>query len=174
MSTPPNSDVPAPAPVPLPVPSGSAPGAARGSAPGAARSTAPGVSPETAPQQDIFSVIGTMFKECSSKWNENANENLDILSRDLQSLYTQFGSLVYQKSNMLNLSAEEIRNKTIEDLYNAIKFGILSCRNNCRYVHTTVCQSEKILHELEKRLSSEGFQVKWNIQDKNSMIVVTW
>jgi hypothetical protein len=128
----------------------------------------------TSQNQDLFTVLGGMLKECSTRWNQDANENLEIVSRDLQNLYTQFGSLVYQKSNMLNLSAEEIRAKTVEELYSQIKFGVLSCRNNCQYVHTTTCQSERIMSELDKRLSEEGFSVSRVKGENKTVITVSW
>ena len=95
--------------------------------------TSPETSSGPSSGQDIFSVLGGIFKECTNKWNENANQNLEILTRDIQTLYNQFGSLVYEKSDMLNMSAEEIRKKTVEDLYNQVKFGVLSTRTNSKY-----------------------------------------
>lgn len=75
-----------------------------------------GASTSSSSGQDLCSVLGGILKDCTTKWNEDANENMDIITRDVKNLYTQFGSLVYSKSNMLQMSAEEIRNKTVEDL----------------------------------------------------------
>jgi hypothetical protein len=124
--------------------------------------------------QDIFSVLGGILKECTNKWNENANQNLEILSRDMQTLYNQFGSLVYEKSDMLNMSAEEIRKKTVEDLYNQVKFGVLSTRTNSKYDYNTSCQSKRILDDLEKKLKDEGFTVSYEIKENKTTIHVEW
>lgn len=124
--------------------------------------------------QDIFSVLGGILKECTNKWNENANQNLEILTRDVQTLYNQFGSLVYEKSDMLNMSAEEIRKKTVEDLYNQVKFGVLSSRTQSKYEYNTICQSVKILEELEKKLKDEGFTVSFEIKENKTTIHVEW
>jgi DNA primase large subunit len=126
------------------------------------------------PPKDLFSVIGTILKDCSSKWNDNATENLEIFSRDMQSIYNQFGALVYQKSNMLDMTAEEIRQRTADDLYGAIKFGVLSSRNNCKYIHQSTCQNRHILDLVQKRLSESGFSVTYEIEEKWTRIIVIW
>jgi hypothetical protein len=128
----------------------------------------------TSSGQDIFSVLGGIFKECTNKWNENANQNLEILTRDIQTLYNQFGSLVYEKSDMLNMSAEEIRKKTVEDLYNQVKFGVLSTRTNSKYEYNTSCQSKRILDDLEKKLKDEGFIVSYEIKENKTTILIEW
>jgi hypothetical protein len=124
--------------------------------------------------KDIFSVLGTILKDCSSKWNENASENIETLTRDMQNIYTQFGALVYQKSNMLDLTAEEIRQKTADDLYAAIKFGVISSRNNFKYIHQTTCQNRHILDLVHKRLSDSGFSVTYEIKDNGTEFIVIW
>jgi len=124
--------------------------------------------------KDLFSVLGTILKDCSTKWNENASENLEVFSRDMQNIYNQFGALVYQKSNMLDMTAEEIRQKTADDLYAAIKFGVLSSRNNCKYLHQTTCQNRHILDLVHKRLSDSGFSVTYEIEEKSTKIIVIW
>lgn len=134
----------------------------------------PSENPSKETPKDIFSVFGTILKDCSSKWNENASENLEVFSRDMQNIYNQFGALVYQKSNMLDLSAEEIRQKTADDLYAAIKFGVLSSRNNCKYLHQTTCQNRHILDLVHKRLSDNGFSVTYEIEEKVTEIIVIW
>jgi hypothetical protein len=115
-----------------------------------------------------------MFKDCAEKWNNNANENIEILTRDLQNLYSQFGSLAYQNQNMLHLSAEEVRNKAVEDLYKCIKFCVVSGRVKSNYVHYTACQSKKVLDALVSKLTEEGFTVSYEIGDPTTVITVIW
>lgn len=131
-------------------------------------------SPASTPAPDLFGVIGGMLKEFAATLNNDTNENIDIVTRDVKNLYSQFGSMVYQNSNMLQMSAEEVRKKTVEDLYKQVKFGVLTCRNNCRWVLTTTCQSMKILDELQKKLTEEGFTVTYVIRANDSVVTVTW
>lgn len=77
-------------------------------------------------------------------------------------------------SDMLNMSAEDIRKKTVDDLYHQIKFGIISTRTFSKYDYNTSCLNKRILDEVQKRLTDEGFVRSYETKESRTTIHIEW
>jgi hypothetical protein len=134
-------------------------------------------SPSSHPEkaiQDFFQWFGKVASDYTYKFNENAAENLDIIGKDFKTLYSKVGSLLLQGQDSLKMTAQEIRTKTIEELYQTIKVNIIYHRDACKYIHQTLCTSVSILEEVKKRLVDEGFEVNYVMGENSTHMHIQW
>ena len=124
--------------------------------------------------QDLFQWFGKVASDYTYKLNENAAENLDIIGKDFKTLYSKVGSMLLQGQNTLKMTAQEIRTKTSEELYQTIKVNIIYHRDVCKYVHQTNCVSATILEEVKKRLVDEGFEVNYVVGENSTHMNIQW
>jgi hypothetical protein len=104
--------------------------------------------------------------EYAKQWNDNAVQNLDILKRDLTDLMNPQG--------MSKMSATELRQKTIQEIYQMVKNDVVSNRDCCKSVSCVRSTSPKILDEIRRMLESEGFDVECELQPSSTIITVEW
>lgn len=124
--------------------------------------------------QDLFQWFGKMATDYTSKLNENASVNFDMIGKDLKNLYSRVGSMVLEGQDMMKMTAQEIRSKTSEELYQKIKINVLLYRDICKYSHKTNCVSVPILEEVKKRLLDEGFDVNYVLGETSTNINIEW
>jgi len=111
--------------------------------------------------------------DCAKQWTSDANQNIDILRRDLSHLYENIEKVVTPQ-DLSCLTAPELRKRTIDDLYRQVKSDIVLCRESCRCLSSVRCSSEKILHEVRLMLECEGFDVSYEIKPSCTVITVEW
>jgi len=151
------------------------------------------------PIQDLFEWFGNLTKigdseiyikrwnDYVNKINENRNKNVDDLARDLKKFYNKVENMIenfdikslhldgfVRSQDSLKMTAEEIRQRTISELYEKIKLNVFYSRDVCKCVHETTCVSVLILEEVKKRLVDEGFEVVYVINDKLAYITIEW
>jgi len=126
-------------------------------------------------KKDFISLLSDVVKEYTNKININ-EESLEAYTRDVKNACSLLGSVFFQTSgsNILQMTAEELRKKTVNDIYNQIKIGILTNGLECKYQHSTSCQNKTILSELKNRLENEGYVCEYFIEQKCSRITVKW
>jgi hypothetical protein len=124
--------------------------------------------------QDLFLWFGKVATDYTYKFNENAVENLDIIGKDFKTLYSKVGSMLLQGQNSLKMTAQEIRTKTCEELYQSIKVNIIYHRDTCKYIHQTNCTSVSILEEVKKRLIDEGFELNYVVSENSTHMTIQW
>jgi hypothetical protein len=127
---------------------------------------------ETKP--DFISIFGNLVKEYTNKINID-EECLEAYTRDVKNACNLLGSVFLQKSpSMLETTAEELRKKTVNDLYNPIKIGVLTNGIVGQYEYSTPCHNKTILAELKNKLESEGYMCEMTPNQKGTCIVVKW
>jgi hypothetical protein len=137
----------------------------------------PSSQPSSQPEktiQDLFQWFGKVASDYSYKINENAAENLDIIGKDFKTLYSKVGSILLQGQDSLKMTAQEIRTKTSEELYQTIKVNVIYHRDVCKYIHPTNCTSVTILEEVKKRLVDEGFEVNYVMGENSTHMNIQW
>ena len=75
---------------------------------------------------------------------------------------------------MSTLTASELRQRTIEELYRQIKNDVVLCRDSCRCVTSVRTSSVRILDEVQRLLESEGFDVEYQLQPSSTIVTVEW
>jgi len=124
--------------------------------------------------QELFQWFGKVASDYTVKLNENTSESIDVIGKDLKKLYSKFETMLVQGHDAVKMSAQEIRKKTAEELYQVIKVNVLLYRDVCKYNHSTACVSTPILEEVKKMLVDEGFEVNYVISDSSTNITVQW
>lgn len=137
--------------------------------------TSNNVTPPEKTIQDLFQWFGKIASDYSSKLNENTSENIEILTKDIKKLYTKVENMMVQGQDSLKINAQEMRKKTVEELYQTIKVNLICHRDSCKCIHTTPCTSVPIIEEVVKLLTDEGFEAKYviNIDDTCSSTTFT-
>ena len=111
--------------------------------------------------------------ECASQWTSDANQNIDILRRDLSHMYDNIESVLTPR-DLSCLTAAELRQRTIDDVYRQVKNDVVLCRESCRCLCSVRCSSAKILEEVKRMLESEGFDARYEVQPSCTIITVEW
>jgi hypothetical protein len=124
--------------------------------------------------QDLFQWFGKIASEYTVKLNENTSESIDVIGKDLKKLYSKIETMIVQGQDVVKMSAQDIRKRTVEELYQTIKVNVLCHRDVCKCVHETVCVSTPILEEVKKMLVEEGFEVNYVISESSTNITVQW
>jgi hypothetical protein len=115
--------------------------------------------------QDLFQWFGKVATDFTNV------ESLDVFSKNV---YSKVGGLLLQGQNSLKMTAQEIRSKTSDELYQNIKVNILLYRDICKYAHKTNCVSVPILDEVKNRLVEEGFEVNYVIGEGTTHMNIQW
>jgi hypothetical protein len=105
------------------------------------------------------------------KFNQNTNENLQILKNDLKNLNESFKT---DLGKMVGMTACEIREKAIQEFYNQIKLDVYSNRCQCKCVCKIETTSNKILQALVEKLEDEGFEIKSQIKEDHIVLTLEW
>jgi hypothetical protein len=113
------------------------------------------------------------INKMSKQIQEDTNENVDILKSDVSKVTKQlYESLFTSKS--LQLNADQIRQKTIQELYLKIKGDVVHSRKSCRCSTIIPTKSNKIISELSEQLKSEGFDVSIEEQEESYVLGLEW
>jgi len=111
--------------------------------------------------------------DCAKQWTTDANQNIDTLRRDLSNMYENFEKVMTPR-DLSCLTASELRQRTIEDIYHQVKSDVVLCRDSCRCLSSVRCSSVKILDEVKRMLESEGFEVRYEIQPSSTVLTIEW
>jgi histidyl-tRNA synthetase len=111
--------------------------------------------------------------DCAKQWSNDANQNIDILRRDLSNMYDNFEKVMTPR-DLSCLNASELRQRTIEEIYHQVKSDIVICRDSARCLSSNRCTSLKILDEVKRMLESEGFEVAYEVQPSSTVLTIEW
>lgn len=131
------------------------------------------ISPEKT-FQDLYQWFGNMATDFVNKINVSAVENFDTLGKDLKNLYNKMENMIIEGQETVKMSAKELKQKTIDELYQVIKVNVICNRDKCKCVHQTTCTSPSILDEVKRRLVDEGFDVNYVINENSTHITLEW
>ena len=124
--------------------------------------------------QDLFQWVGKMASDFTMKLNGSDKDFVETSQITLKNLYSKVGSMMLQGHDVYKMTAQEIRSKTSDELYQNIKINIILYRDICKYDHQTNCVSVPILDEVKKRLVEEGFEVNYVIGERSTNINIQW
>lgn len=122
--------------------------------------------------QDLFQWFGKMATEYTTK--VSSSESFDIIGKDLKTLYSKVESMIAQGQDTIKMNAQDIRKRTVEEIYQSIKLNIIMCRDVCKCVYQSNCISNPILEEVKKMLVDEGFEVNYVVSETSTSITIQW
>ena len=115
-------------------------------------------------------IVEQMTKDLNravDQFNQDSNENIDILKRDLT-------ALLKKKEKNIGLTAGELRQKAIEEFYQEIKTIVYANKNYCSCHLEIKTTSPKILLGLKEKLDDEGFDVQMEAKEISTFIKLQW
>ncbi len=117
--------------------------------------------------QDFFSALGVQV----SSWNPS--ETIEKVSADLKKVPVQIQEILLAPPTIY-MTAEELKKKSVDDLYRQVKQKVVDHRYDCQFSHTFVDVSDQLIETLVEKLSCEGFDVETEKKDKNVELQITW
>lgn len=117
--------------------------------------------------------VSSEFSRFTNQFNQDTNENIEILQKDLSKQYENLKHYLNPKN--IEMNASELRAKTIQDLYYRVKIDIVKNKNLCKCESVVETTSSKIVDALIQKLKEEGFDVETLVVESEKTILrIEW
>jgi hypothetical protein len=102
------------------------------------------------------------------------DELIKSVGNDVTKASEQINLWLSQQEKIVNLSASDIRERSVDHIYNQIKIKIYVDKVQGKTTYLIPNQSQVVIQKVEEKLRGEGFSVSSESKDENTLITIEW